>query len=127
MHDPCYRARMNGITAEPRRVLETLGAHLREAKHSKADTLCCGAGGAQIFMDRPARINVIRLKELKDTKSEVVASACPHCLTMLTSAQAQQKEGAKDEVLFLDVAEIVAQQLESAAAEETSGSQRHGS
>ena len=127
MHDPCYLARMNGITAEPRRVLETLGAHLREAKHSKADTLCCGAGGAQIFMDRPARINVIRLKELKDTKSEVVASACPHCLTMLTSAQAQQKEGAKDEVLFLDVAEIVAQQLESAAAEETSGSQRHGS
>ena len=46
---------------------------------------------------------------------------------MLTSAQAQQKEGDKDEVLFLDVAEIVAQQLESAAAEETSGSQRHGS
>ena len=78
-------------------------------------------------MDRPARINLIRLKELKDTKSEVVASACPHCLTMLTSAQAQQKEGDKDEVLFLDVAEIVAQQLESAAAEETSGSQRHGS
>ena len=78
-------------------------------------------------MDRPARINVIRLKELKDTKSEVVVSACPHCLTMLTSAQAQQKEGDKDEVLFLDVAEIVAQQLESAAAEETSGSQRHGS
>ena len=53
MHDPCYLARMNGITAEPRRVLETLGAHLREAKHSKADA-AARAALRSLWTGRPA-------------------------------------------------------------------------
>ena len=90
MHDPCYLARMNGITAEPRRVLETLGAHLREAKHSKADTLCCGAGGAQIFMDRPARINLIRLKERSRCKR---LPALPHDAHKRAGSAKRRRQG----------------------------------
>ncbi|MCF0254595.1 MAG: hypothetical protein HUK26_09715, partial [Duodenibacillus sp.] len=68
----------------------------------------CGAGGAQIFMDKPARINVIRLKELDAAGAPLIATACPHCLTMLESARAQsQGEGAP----VADIAEIAAARL----------------
>ena len=63
-------------------------------------------------MDRPGRINVIRLKELKQTKSECIAVACPHCLTMLSSAQAQQNNDA-DTTRIEDIAEIVSARLQA--------------
>ena len=113
-HDPCYLARMNGVTDAPRTVLAALGLPIKEpAAHGKA-TQCCGAGGAQIFMDRPARINVIRLKELKDTKSSGAVSACPHCMTMLTSAAAQTKSDAAP-FTIRDIAEVVADALPKTA------------
>ncbi|MBO5659323.1 MAG: (Fe-S)-binding protein [Duodenibacillus sp.] len=111
-HDPCYLARYNGIEQTPRAILNKSGARLIEASNTGANATCCGAGGAQIFMDRPGRINVIRLKELKQTKSECIAVACPHCLTMLSSAQAQQNNDA-DTTRIEDIAEIVSARLQA--------------
>lgn len=110
LHDPCYLARYNNIEQSPRTVLSKAGAKLTETANHGANTLCCGAGGAQIFMDRPSRVNVIRLKKLKQTKSDCIAVACPHCLTMLTSAQAQQTQEAEP-TRIEDIAEIVAARL----------------
>ena len=73
------------------------------------DVRPCGAGGGQIFMDRPARLNVIRLKELRDTAAATAVSSCPHCMTMLTSAAAQTKSDTP--FAIRDIAEIVADRL----------------
>ena len=113
-HDPCYLARMNGVTDAPRTVLSALGLPVKEPAAHGAATHCCGAGGAQIFMDRPARINVIRLKELKDTQASGAVSACPHCMTMLTSAAAQTKSDAAP-FTIRDIAEVVADALPKTA------------
>ena len=113
-HDPCYLARINRVTEAPRAVLKALGLEVAAPAASGEATRCCGAGGAQIFMDRPARLNVIRLKELKATEAVQCASACPHCLTMLTSAAAQDKPGA-DPLILKDVAELVAERLADTA------------
>ncbi len=110
-HDPCYLARYNGITEAPRRILAALGIRVFAPAASGEATNCCGAGGAQIFMDRPARINVIRLKELKAADGCGAASACPHCMTMLTSAAAQATKPGEAPYALKDIAELVADRL----------------
>ena len=110
-HDPCFLARLNGITEAPREVLKTLGADVRSPEASGEKTFCCGAGGGQMWTDgekRESPVQVIRLEELRKTGAKRIALACPHCLTMLETARAETKG---DDVL-VDIAEIVADRLE---------------
>ena len=53
------------------------------------------------------RINVIRLEQLRETGANSVATACPHCLTMLESARAAKGREAED-LRISDIAELVA-------------------
>jgi len=88
-HDPCTLARYAGITREPRAVLSALpNIQLREPLHHRRNTLCCGAGGAQMWLEEQNqhRMHVARAKELLDTEAEQVVSGCPFCATMLTDA-----------------------------------------
>ncbi|WP_345113991.1 (Fe-S)-binding protein [Hymenobacter algoricola] len=65
-HDSCYLGRSNNIYEAPRDVLATLDADLVEMKRSKANGLCCGAGGAQMWKEpEPGKkdINVERTEE----------------------------------------------------------------
>jgi heterodisulfide reductase subunit D len=65
-HDSCYLGRANNIYEAPRDVLATLDADLVEMKRSKANGLCCGAGGAQMWKEpEPGKkdINVERTEE----------------------------------------------------------------
>ena len=110
-HDPCFLARLNGITEAPREVLRALGADVRSPEASGEKTFCCGAGGGQMWTDgekRESPVQVIRLEELRKTGAKRIALACPHCLTMLETARAETKG---DDVL-VDIAEIVADRLE---------------
>ena len=110
LHDACYLARYNDVEKAPRRILIQACSSIDEAHDKASCATCCGAGGAQIFMDRPARINAIRLDELKAAGGSQLAVECPHCLTMLTSAQAQQNSQ-QPALKISDIAEIVARNL----------------
>jgi Fe-S oxidoreductase len=113
-HDPCYLARGRGITAAPRKILRSCGVSLTEAGHHGQDTLCCGAGGAQLFIadDQRAqdkeRVNELRFAELAETKASTVVVACPYCPIMLRDAA---NHAQRDDVEILDLAEIVAKSL----------------
>lgn len=110
-HDPCFLARLNGVTEAPREVLKNLGATVCSPEASGEKTFCCGAGGGQMWTDgekREKSVQVIRLEELRKTGAKRIALACPHCLTMLETARAETKG---DDVL-VDIAEIVADRLE---------------
>ena len=112
-HDSCYLGRANGIFEAPRKILEALDADLVEMKRCGKKGFCCGAGGAQMFKEEEpgqTRVNWDRANEAIDTGSKIVAAACPFCNTMLTDGvKAAEKEG---EVQVLDIAELVAQQLD---------------
>ncbi len=111
-HDSCYLGRANEIYEAPREVLQTLDADLIELKRCKANGLCCGAGGAQMFKEEEAgdtRVNWERTKEALDTGASVIASNCPFCLTMLTDGV--KKNEKEDEVQVLDIAEMIAKSL----------------
>lgn len=113
-HDSCYLGRANAIYEAPRAILEQLDADLVEMKRCKENGLCCGAGGAQMFKeDEPgtSRINTERTKDIVDSQAQVVASACPFCMTMLhDGVKGAEKE---NEIKVLDIAEIVASQIKT--------------
>ena len=108
-HDPCYLGRGNDVYEAPRKALEVLDTELVEMKRCKSNGLCCGAGGAQMFKE-PEKgnkdINMERIDEVIAINAQVVAAACPFCMTMLSDGV---KNHEKDqEIKVLDIAEITA-------------------
>jgi Fe-S oxidoreductase len=109
-HDPCYLGRHNGITGEPRNVLQSAGAVTVEMPRNSAKSFCCGAGGAQMWKEEEAgdqKVNVARFAEAKATGANTVAVGCPFCLTMMVDAS----KADNDSMQVKDVAEIVAERL----------------
>ena len=109
-HDSCYLGRANKIFEAPRAVLEALDADLVEMKRCRTKGLCCGAGGAQMFKDAEKgdkEINIERTEEALDTGAEIIASACPFCMTMLSDGvKSKEKE---TQVAVKDLAELIAE------------------
>jgi Fe-S oxidoreductase len=109
-HDSCYLGRYNDIYDSPRQILERIpGVELVEVEYwTRNKGLCCGAGGAQMWMEEQnkERVNVKRTKQLLDTGAKTIASACPFCMTMLSDGiKAHSKE---DEIKNMDVVELLA-------------------
>jgi Fe-S oxidoreductase len=120
-HDSCYLGRYNQIYDSPRKVLESIeGLELTEVDYwNKKRGLCCGAGGAQMWMEEHGeeRVNNKRTLQLLNTGATTVASGCPFCMTMLTDGiKAQDKE---DEIAQRDIAEILADAIELDEVEQT--------
>jgi Fe-S oxidoreductase len=114
-HDPCYLGRHNGIYEPPRRVLETLpGLDLVEMERNRENSLCCGGGGGGLWNEVPAdeRFAVLRVREALETGAQVLAAACPYCITMFEDAV--KTLGKEDELRVADVAELVLESLEQA-------------
>ena len=108
-HDPCYLGRGNGEYEAPRELLEKLDVELVEMSRSKAKSLCCGAGGAQMFKE-PEKgkkdINVERTEEALNISPDIIATGCPFCNTMMADGV---KHFDKEQVVVKDIAELIAE------------------
>ena len=107
-HDSCYLSRYNGVTEQPREaIMDVPGLSLLEMPRARDRGLCCGAGGARMFMEESegTRINLERTREALATGADTIASACPFCMTMLTDGI--KDLGKTDEAVVKDIAEIV--------------------
>jgi Fe-S oxidoreductase len=112
-HDPCYLGRGNDIYDEPRSILKNLTPELVEMPRSKSFALCCGAGGAQMFKEAEKgnkEIFIERTEEALNTKAEVIATACPFCMTMMTDGLKYKNR--EEEIKNLDIAELIAMSLD---------------
>jgi Fe-S oxidoreductase len=119
-HDPCYLGRHNKVYTPPREILSAIqGLTTTEMPRCKERGFCCGAGGARMWMEEKIgkRINVERTEEALDTDADIISTACPFCITMLSDAVAekQQSGGAREGVQVLDVSQILAQSLKAPA------------
>ncbi|MGI9091416.1 MAG: heterodisulfide reductase-related iron-sulfur binding cluster, partial [Gemmatimonadaceae bacterium] len=109
----CYLGRYNDIYDAPRETLKRALpiVTIAEPERTRSRGLCCGAGGGRMWMEETVgkRINVERTEELLATGADVLAVACPFCMTMIRDGVT-----AKDsEVPVYDISEVVAQRLAS--------------
>ena len=117
-HDPCYLARHNGVSEEPREALASVGVRVSEMPRNRRQGFCCGAGGGRMWLEERlgTRVNQNRVDEAAATLGEaggVVAVGCPFCMTMLRDGV--NETGREEKLAVLDVAEIVASGLEGSA------------
>ncbi|MGI8871135.1 MAG: (Fe-S)-binding protein [Candidatus Limnocylindria bacterium] len=107
-HDACYLGRYNKVYDPGRRLVEAVpGQQLGEMALHHDRGMCCGAGGARMWMEEREgqRINHRRVQQALELEPDAIATACPFCLIML-------RDGATDlgrpEVEVRDVAELLA-------------------
>jgi Fe-S oxidoreductase len=115
-HDPCYLGRHNRVYTPPREILEAVqGLVATEMPRCKERGFCCGAGGARMWMEEKIgkRINVERTDEALETNADIISTACPFCITMLSDAVTAKKQSgdAREEIEVLDVSQILARSL----------------
>ncbi|MGO4441744.1 heterodisulfide reductase-related iron-sulfur binding cluster [Mycobacterium sp. 2YAF39] len=114
-HDPCYLGRHNKVYEAPRELIGASGAKLTEMPRHADRGLCCGAGGARMWMEEHIgkRVNTERTEEAMDTAS-TIATGCPFCRVMITDGVddvAAARDVPKAEVL--DVAQLLLNSLDT--------------
>ncbi len=91
------------------------GLRQQEMHRCKERGFCCGAGGARMWMEEKIgkRINVERVDEALALDPDVVSTACPYCMVMLSDAVTAKKQSgeAREDVEVLDVAQILRRSL----------------
>ncbi|RJQ68059.1 (Fe-S)-binding protein [Pseudonocardiaceae bacterium YIM PH 21723] len=119
-HDPCYLGRHNQVYSPPRELVGASGAQLREMPRHADRALCCGAGGAQMWMEERIgkRINIERVDEALGTAPKKIATGCPFCRVMMSDGlTARQSDGtAPESVEVLDVAQLLLASVKRAPA-----------
>ncbi|RLP21952.1 (Fe-S)-binding protein, partial [Nocardia seriolae] len=119
-HDPCYLGRHNKIYNAPRELMEASGSTLVEMPRHGERSMCCGAGGARMWMEEQLgkRINIDRVDEALDTlkggnEPSIIATGCPFCRVMLTDGVTARKDGGEvgQGVEVVDVAQLMLQSI----------------
>ncbi|MBW0285101.1 Fe-S oxidoreductase [Rhodococcus sp. FH8] len=109
-HDPCFLGRHNKVYDAPRELMEASGSKLVEMPRHGERSMCCGAGGARMWMEENIgkRINVDRVDEALSTNPKKIATGCPFCRVMLTDGvTARQEQGQGEGVEVVDVAQLM--------------------
>jgi Fe-S oxidoreductase len=107
-HDACYLGRYNKVYDEGRRVVESVpGQKVAEMELHHERGMCCGAGGARMWMEEREgqRINHRRVEHALAVEPDAIATACPYCLIMLRDGTTDLE---RTDVEVRDVAELLA-------------------
>ncbi len=117
-HDSCYLGRHNDVYLAPRRVVGAIGGiEVVEAERNGTKGMCCGAGGARMWMEEHVgtKVNVERSQELLATGADRIATACPFCYVMIDDGV--KGEGVEEE--DVKVGDIALHLLEAIEAGES--------
>jgi Fe-S oxidoreductase len=118
-HDSCYLGRHNDIYLAPRNVIGSLkGIDIVEMGRNGTKGMCCGAGGARMWMEESIgkKVNDERAQEAIATGATRVATACPFCYIMLDDGvKAAGME--EDQVKVADISMHLLEAIERGEAE----------
>ncbi len=111
-HDPCYLGRHSKVFDDPRELLRAAGSELVEMEREREFSLCCGGGGGRIWMETPQekRFSVLRVNEAAQAGAEVLATACPYCVSLLEDSC--KTEGRDETLRVLEISELLAEDLD---------------
>ena len=117
-HDSCYLGRHNDVYVAPRKIVGSIkGVEVVEMQRNGTKGMCCGAGGARMWMEETTgtKVNDERASEALSTGASRVATACPFCYIMMDDGV----KGAgveDDEVKVADIAIHLVDALEQGEA-----------
>ncbi|MGA0884992.1 MAG: heterodisulfide reductase-related iron-sulfur binding cluster [Ilumatobacteraceae bacterium] len=105
-HDSCYLGRHNDVYMAPRKVVGAIkGIEIVEMPRNGTKGMCCGAGGARMWMEESigTKVNDERAREALSTGATRIATACPFCYIMLDDG-AKAAGADEDQVKVADLA-----------------------
>lgn len=113
-HDPCFLGRHNKEYSAPRELIGASGATLTEMPRHADRGLCCGAGGARMWMEEHIgkRVNHERAEEALNTNASKIATGCPFCRVMMTDGVGDLAEETGKQAEVLDVAQLLLASLD---------------
>jgi heterodisulfide reductase subunit D len=113
-HDPCRLGRHMGLYESPRELLKSIqGLELREMYHHKHTAVCCGTSAWMNCDLASKQIQMMRLREAKETGAQILVTACPKCQVHLTCAMKDEHLGGSLDIEIRDLAALVAESLPS--------------
>ncbi len=129
-HDSCYLGRHNDVYVAPRKVIGALGGvEIVEMPRNGTRGMCCGAGGARMWMEEGIgkKVSSERSQEAVATGADRIAVACPFCYVMMDDGVKEQ--GKEEQVRVQDIAEMLVEAIEAGpeVAAPTGGSVNPGS
>jgi Fe-S oxidoreductase/nitrate reductase gamma subunit len=114
-HDSCYLGRHNDVYMAPRKVVGSIkGVQIVEMPRNGTKGMCCGAGGARMWMEESigTKVNDERAREALSTGATRVATACPFCYIMLDDG-VKAAGAEEDQVKVADIAIHVLDAIEN--------------
>jgi len=112
-HDPCFLGKRNEIYEAPRQLLKAIkGLELVEMKRNRDNSFCCGGGAGRTWTEEAVpekRPSVERVKEALEIGAEIIATACPFCVTTLEDAV--KVLDAEDNIAIKDIMELLKETL----------------
>jgi Fe-S oxidoreductase len=114
-HDSCYLGRHNDVYLAPRKVVGSIkGVQIVEMPRNGTKGMCCGAGGARMWMEESigTTVNDERAVEALSTGASRVATACPFCYIMMDDG-VKAAGATDDDVKVADIAIHVLDALEN--------------
>jgi Fe-S oxidoreductase/nitrate reductase gamma subunit len=114
-HDSCYLGRHNDVYMAPRKVVGSIkGLQIVEMPRNGTKGMCCGAGGARMWMEESigTKVNDERAQEALSTGASRVATACPFCYIMMDDG-VKAAGAEEDQVKVADIAIHVLDALEN--------------
>ncbi len=83
-HDPCHLARGQGITKQPRELLNAAGNFVE----MKGANVCCGGAGSfhLDYPDTAEKILAKKQRNIEESGASLVVTDCPGCLIQLSKA-----------------------------------------
>jgi Fe-S oxidoreductase/nitrate reductase gamma subunit len=128
-HDSCYLGRHNDVYMAPRKVVGSIkGLQIVEMPRNGTKGMCCGAGGARMWMEESigVKVNDERAQEALSTGASRVATACPFCYIMLDDG-VKAAGAEEDQVKVADIAIHVLEALENGDRASAAGAPLAGS
>jgi glycolate oxidase iron-sulfur subunit len=82
-HDPCHLKWQQGISSQPRQLLNSIKG-VKFVEMERADD-CCGLGGAFTIAHRDISLAIQdkKMQNIKNTGAQIVVTSCPGCLIQL--------------------------------------------
>ncbi|NIO36213.1 succinate dehydrogenase iron-sulfur subunit [Candidatus Bathyarchaeota archaeon] len=108
-HDPCFLGKRNDVFDAPREILQSIkDLELVEMKRTRENSFCCGGGAGRVWTEEATpekRPCVDRVREALDLNVDVIATACPFCVTTLEDAT--KVLDVEDKIIVRDILELI--------------------